>query len=499
VTGRLDLLGRIRQVAGQRGDAAAFVFADHRGAARTVGWAQLAEDVSGLAASIRRHTGPDGVVTVPAHGSPEAVAACLAVLAAGRALFPLDPRSPADTRERLADQVRRLGGTVVGHESLTAAPDEPAGAEADPGADQGPDPDAGHRPGGFEPGGFGSGGYILASGGSTGFPKPIHRPGAPVYHPRVVPSALLRRTGWREGQVQLLAGPLHHAAPFTRFVDGVLSGNTMVIPQIFRADLILGLIEQYQIEWMQLTPSTMGLLDDALGRQPEAFAPVRGVLHTAAPCPADTKRRWIGALGGDRVFEMYASTENLGTTLCDGDEWLAHPGTVGRGFFTRLRILDAAGAQLPPGQVGDVYMRSVQSSRAASGGTRPARDGYESVGDRGHVDEDGYLFLSGRREDLVIVGGENVYVSEVTAALLACPGIADAAVTGQPDPLLGARLCALVVTAPADPPSVRDVLDHCLSRLAPYKVPAEVRFVAALPRTAAGKLDRSRLPALLEA
>lgn len=485
VTGGLDLLNRIRQVADERGDAAAFVFVNHRGQEEALSWRVLSATVSEQVRRIRQQTSLGSVITAPAQSTPTAVAVFLAVLAAGRTLFPLDPRNPAVSSQRLLDEVRRQGGPIDNIESLFRHDDPGPGA-------------AGVVPGSRGGSAFAAGGYILASGGSTGLPKPIHRPGAPYYDPRNVPSALLRRTGWRNHQTQLLSGPLHHAAPFSRLIDGVLSGNTLVIPQIFKSDLILGVIERYRVDWMQLTPSNMQLLDDELSRHPDAFSSVRGVLHSAAPCPVDTKRTWINKLGGGRVFEMYTSTENVGMTLCDGDEWFAHPGTVGRGFFTRLRILGDDGVPLPPGQVGEVYMRSIQKSRSSSGGSRPSRDGYESVGDRGHLDHDGYLYLSGRREDLVIVGGENVYVSEVTSAILTCSGIADAAVVDVPDPLLGSRLCALVVRHPFAGLTARDVLGHCLSRLAPYKVPSAVSFVDSLPRTAAGKLDRGSLPPVLD-
>ncbi len=486
VDGKLDLLSRIRHVADQRGDDAALLFVDHRGEAEVLSWRALAVTVSEQVRRIRREAEPGTVITAAARSTgASAVTAFLAVLAAGRTLFPLDQRGPASSHDRLTEEVRRQGGLVDNVESLL---DRKATA---PGANGAVATDLRNGP-------FTAGGHIMTSGGSTGFPKLIYQPGAPHYDSRNVPSALLRRTGWRNGQVQLLAGPLHHAAPFSRLIDGILSGNTLVIPQIFKSDLILDIVDEFKVEWMQLTPSNMQLLDDALGRNPGAFQSVRGVLHSAAPCPVDTKRTWIDAIGGARIFEMYTSTENLGMTLCDGDEWLARPGTVGRGFFTRLRILDGEGVPLPPDQTGEVYMRSIQRSRSSPDESRLSRDGYESVGDRGHLDEDGYLYLSGRREDLVIVGGENVYVSEVTSAILTCSGIADAAVVEVPDPLLGSRLCALVVRRPHTDLTVRDVMDHSLRRLAPYKVPATIRFIDSLPRTEAGKLDRNSLSHLME-
>ncbi|MER5319544.1 AMP-binding protein [Streptosporangium roseum] len=461
----VGLLSRIRHIAASRGDAQAFVFVDHRGEAAELRWKDLLAAVEAEVQRIAFHARPGSLLTAPAVSSQHGISQLLAVLASGHTLLPLDPRSPHETKHRLIEQLTSQGAVVDEVEALLG-------------------------PGGPASAAFIEGGYVLATGGTTGDPKLVHYPKEPAYR---APSALLKRTGWREFQTQLLAGPLHHAAPFSRLIDGVLSGNTIVVPRVFKAEAVLGVVERFGVEWAQLTPSNMLVLDDPLRRRPEAFRSLRGILHTAAPCPADTKRNWIKHLGADRVFEMYTSTEGIGATLCDGHEWLARPGTVGRGFFTRIRIFDDQGLPLPPGGTGTVHMRSVLRNQPAG-----TMGGYQSVGDRGHLDEDGYLFLSGRREDLIIVGGENVYVSEVTSAILSCVGVADAAVGELPDHQLGSRLCALVVRRPSASLTVADLLGHCLSRLEPYKVPSEFRFVDALPRTPAGKLERISFSRLME-
>jgi bile acid-coenzyme A ligase len=466
------LRDRIAAVGAARGNAEGVVVADHTGRT-TITWHDFAVDVERFSRRIALHTAPGAVVTVPAELTPAGVVRLIATLASGRTVMPVDPLTPGPERDRLVGEVAHTGaeiadiGTVV--DGTTSAPVSAGGAD---GAD---------------------GGYLLVTGGSTGLPKLVHHKGSPVYHERAVPSALLRRTGFVAGQTQLLTGPLHHAASFARMIDAVLSGNTMIIPRTFRPELIHELVERFSVGWAQLTPTHMRLLDDCLRRRPEAWRSVTGVLHTAAPCPPDTKRNWIECLGGSRVHEMYTATEAIGTTLCDGNEWLARPGTVGRGFFTRLRIYDGAGRRLPPGAVGEVYMRGI-SLRGTDDTTR-TRDGYRSVGDRGHLDEDGYLFLSGRREDLHVVGGENVYSFEVVSAILAHPDAVDAAVVGMPDELLGTRLVALVVAARADLTPVT-VLEHCMRSLSPHKVPAEVKLVGAIPRTPAGKLASGELSRL---
>jgi bile acid-coenzyme A ligase len=475
----MGLMDRIRQVASEHGDEPAFVFVNHRGEGAGPSWREFAFSVAATAERIERCAPRGAVLTVSGRNNLEGVTLVTAVLAAGRTVLPLDPRYPSSSRQHLEQEIRDQGGDVEDAQVLLGS----EGPAKTTGAHRGTGP-------------FASGGHIVATGGSTGSPKSVYTPNSPYYAPRNVPSALLRRTGWRNHQTQLLAGPLYHSASFARLVDGLLSGNTIVVPQVFRADVILDVVERYGVEWMQLTPSHMQALDEALRSRPEAMLSVRGVLHTAAPCPSDTKRNWIEQLGGDRVFEMYTATEGIGATLCNGHEWLERPGTVGRGFFTRIRVLDDNRSPLPAGRVGGVYMRGIPRARRL--GDEGSPEGYASVGDRGHLDEDGYLYLSGRREDMAIVGGENVYLSEVTSVVLACPGVADAAVTEVPDSMLGSRLRALVVRGQASNLTTSDLLEHCVSKLASYQVPSQVTFVGCLPRTDAGKLDRSALTRLVE-
>jgi bile acid-coenzyme A ligase len=192
---------------------------------------------------------------------------------------------------------------------------------------------------------------------------------------------------------------------------------------------------------------------------------------------------------------MYGSTEGIGLTLARGDEWLTRPGTVGRGFFTEIQIRDASGHRLPPGETGEVFMRSGQSARAIyldpGDPARVTVDGFASVGDRGHVDADGYLYLAPRQLGRIQVGGETVYPGEVESVLLEHPDVLDAAVVGVSDERLGESLIALIVpAASADPGGIRR--DLC-DRLPRHKVPRTVRVVDRLPRGESGKLERARL------
>lgn len=442
---------RIRRLGAEQPEAAALIQVDHRGGFSEMNWGDFAAAVAERAACIRSERDPAAPLVVEAAGTIEGVLDLVAALSTAYTVVPTDPEAPDAARSRLLEHVRS---------AATGAP----------------------------------GGYMLATGGSTGRPKLVHWPATPGHDPRNPGSLLLRRTGWRERQVQLLAGPLHHAAPFSRLLDGVLSGNRMVIPQLFRPSVVIEAIAKFGVEWAQLTPSHMGMLGRGLAADPDAFRTLRGVLHTAAPCPEATKRAWIAGLGGSRVHEMYTTTEGFGTTYCNGDEWLAHPGSVGRGFFTKIKIRGTGGGELAPGQVGTVYMRGVSRGGSVSGDAgaleSPGRDGYATAGDRGRLDADGYLYLSGRREDLIIVGGQNVYAYDIESVICAREEVRDAVAVALSDDLFGERVCAVIALEPSSRTTAQDLLRHCAEHLPAYKCPQKIVIVPAIPTTAAGKTDR---------
>jgi bile acid-coenzyme A ligase len=460
---------RLRELAATDPDADALVGFDDTDEvprARRLSWAELEQATARQAELLE----PGGLVAVPAGNDPATVVTVLACLRAGVTFVPVHARMPEPERDTV---LRRLATRYGRPVRLFGSAPEPVAA-----------PISAALPA-----------YLLLTGGSSGLPKLVPFAAPAPYHPNRYPNALLRRAGLGTGQRHLLVAPLHHAAAFSCFLEGVLTGACTVLLPAFHPATMWQVIAQERVQWMVLTPTHMqAALQHPV--RPAEVTSLAAVLHTAAPCDPHLKRRWIELLGAERLFEMYGSTEGSGVTLIRGDEWLARPGSVGRGVWTRIRILDAGQAPVPTGTVGDVYLRTTGAGAAAaptSSAARRTADGYLATGDRGRLDADGYLYLAGRADDLIIVGGENVYPSEVESVLRSHPGVRDAAVLAVPEPVLGHRLRALVVPAGDPAPTPAQLRRHCAGRLTGFKVPAQIELCGSLPRSAAGKLERWRL------
>jgi bile acid-coenzyme A ligase len=408
-----------------------------------------------------------------------AVIGIAAALTAEVPVFPLNPGTPLAERDAL---LRLLGrrfshGCLLDEELQPKRMDLPAGPEP--------------------PAGASAVAYLLATGASTGIPKISARPGPLRYDPARTPSLVIRQAGWRTPQRQLIVGPLYHAAPFTALLDALLDGGTVVLQPVFAPRWTVELVRRYAIEWLQLTPAHMREILRLPDLDPASFASLRAMLHTAARCDADTKRGWIGLLGPERVYELYGATEGVGVTLARGDEWLARPGTVGRGFLTQVRILDDAGHPVPPGVTGTVFMRTPRrtdrSDYLNDQAIRTTPDGFATVGDHGRLDPGGYLYLEPRDHDLINVGGEKVDPDEVEAALRDHHAVSDAVAVAVPHGTLGSVVGAHVVLNPGASVRKAELAAHCGRRLAGYKIPKNFTFIDQVPRSAAGKVQRWRL------
>jgi bile acid-coenzyme A ligase len=266
----------------------------------------------------------------------------------------------------------------------------------------------------------------------------------------------------------------------------------------FDAEQALALIERDGIQWVAFVPTMLlriwKLPPEARARH-DLSSLVR-VVSSGAPCPRWLMREVIHWLGPERVFEAYGGTERIGGTLISGREWLERPGSVGRPTGgRRIRILGDDGRELPPGEIGEVFMMPPggrgSTYRYVGAEAKATGDGWETLGDLGYVDADGFLYLVDRRTDLIVTGGSNVYPAEVEAALEAHPCVQSCAVIGLPDDDLGQRVHAIVEARP--PTDAAALRAHLAEHLVRYKVPRSFEFVDAPLRDEAGKVRRSAL------
>jgi bile acid-coenzyme A ligase len=294
--------------------------------------------------------------------------------------------------------------------------------------------------------------------------------------------------------------PMYHTNGFATFLF-LLAGDHLVVLEKFDAALVLDVIERYRITNFTATPTMLARIAGRPDVRQRDLSSVVFILQGAAVMPPSLLHTWFELLSPEQIVTAYGMTENLGLTALRGDEWLTHPGSVGRGFRdTEIRILDAEKRPLGPGEDGDVYLRAPMSvGYRYLGGAPPlpsTDDGFRSAGDIGHLDTHGYLYIIDRRVDMIITGGANVFPAEVESALAGHPGIADVVVIGLSDPQWGRRVHAVVQLADSngqDRLTEQQVIEYAKSRLAPYKAPKTVEFVDAIPRTAATKVNRSAM------
>lgn len=332
------------------------------------------------------------------------------------------------------------------------------------------------------------------SGGSTGRPKLIVSGDPAIYDTEALPPLRLKQDG-----CQVMPGPLYHNAPVVWTCNALLAGNHVIQLVKFDETKTLEAIEKYRADMVYLVPTMMKRIlrlpeEQRLGYD---LSSLETVWHLAEPCPAWLKEAWIDWLGAEKIVELYAGTEAQLATVITGDEWLAHRGSVGRPLSGQVMIADEDGNELPVGEKGEVWLRSASDKptyRYIGAEARKKDGGWESLGDNGWLDEDGYLYLGDRVSDMILSGGANVYPAEVEAALQEHPSVESCAVIGLPDDDLGNVVHAIVQADPAsfDEDAVRAFLSE---RLVRYKVPRTFEIVDEPLRNDAGKVRRSELRA----
>lgn len=294
---------------------------------------------------------------------------------------------------------------------------------------------------------------------------------------------------------QLLAGPLFHGAPHSAAFNGLYCGNTLVMPASFEAKSIVELIKKYEVEYVQMVPTLMQRIIKLPDLNPDDLKSLKVLCHTGGICSKDLKLQWLELIPPERLYEMYSMTECIGMTSIRGDEWLQHPGSVGKILCGKISIRDDEQNELPAGAVGNIYMSwGTNSPKVEYKNIDPLEsdsEGFKSVGDMGYVDEDGYLYFSDRRSDMIVTGGENVFAAEVETVLKKHKKVVDAVVVGLPDKEWGHRIHAIIETS--EPVSAKELIRHALDYLPPYKIPKSFEFLPSIPRNESGKVVRSAL------
>jgi len=345
--------------------------------------------------------------------------------------------------------------------------------------------------------------YMLYSSGTTGRPKGIlpALTGQPFGTGLNIDHTMQNVFGFSPATVYLCPGPLYHGAPIGWSLGTIRNGGTAIVMERFDAARALRLIDRYRVTHGQFVP-TMFV---RMLKLPEAeragfdLSSLELVVTAAAPISVQVKEQMIDWLG-PIMTEFYAGSEGNGFCVIDSATWLRHKGSVGRPIVGQAHICADDGEELPIGQTGTIWFSGTRRFSYHNDPEKTAGayndQGWSTLGDMGHLDAEGYLYLADRRTDLILSGGVNIYPREIEDALALHPAVGDIVVLGIPDEEMGQRVHAVVqpaVPGAGSPALARELIDFCRSRIAHYKAPASVSFEAELPRTPSGKMLRRLL------
>jgi long-chain acyl-CoA synthetase len=345
---------------------------------------------------------------------------------------------------------------------------------------------------------------MLYSSGTTGRPKGVQRPltGHSFGTDAVLAPMLTHLMGFAEGDVYLSPAPLYHSAPLVWSMTVQRMGGTVILMERFDPLDCLRLIAEHKVTHAQFVPTMfvrlLKLTDE--DRSAADVSSLKSVVHAAAPCSPEVKRRMI-EWWGPVLHEYYSGTEGGGMTWVTAPQWLEHPGSVGPPIFGSVHICDDEGNEMPVGHDGVVWFGGPGAAFEYHNDPEKTKQtfndrGWSTLWDVGHVDDDGFLYLTDRKLFMIVSGGVNIYPQEIEDVLALHPAVGDVAVFGVPDAEMGEQVKAVVQPAPGVEAGVvleAEIMEFCRAHLSHYKCPRSVDFTEALPRGENGKLYKKAL------
>ena len=449
---------------------------------KTITWNQLERETNKLARAYESlGVGQDDFVTIALPNGIEFFKSTIATWKVGATPQPVSARLPKFERDQIIEvgEPKLITGVPDGsHEGYRTLP---VGYEPDSVISDEPLPEK-----------IAASFKAMTSGGSTGRPKLIVTTSPAVWD---IDSDRLHTQ--LQGSM-LIPGPLYHNGPFVWAMSAFFRGNQITVTTRFDAKETLALIQRQRIDIVYMVPTMMQRIWNLPKEVRTSYdlSSLKVLWHLAAPCPAWLKEAFIEWLGADVIWELYGGTEAQGGTVISGIEWMSHRGSVGKPNATcEIIVVGDEGQHLPPNEVGEVFLRPLtgQGSTYRYIGAKPKAiaGGFESIGDMGYFDEDGYLYLADRQTDMILSGGANIYPAEVEAAIDSCAGVRSSTVIGLPHEDLGDFVHAIVDAPGGLEEAV--LLTHLSERLVRYKIPRTIEFSDQPMRDDAGKVRRKAL------
>jgi len=338
---------------------------------------------------------------------------------------------------------------------------------------------------------------LITTGGSTGIPKLVDVIGPGLFVPGDFLGGLGTALKRRPRAKAFIMTPLSHGAGAATAYMATFEECEMTSLEKFDPDAALWAIERFKLEQITLVPTMMHRMLRSASFDSDRLQSIRSFCHTGMQCDPVDKEAWMDAIGPEKVVEVWGSTESVGHAVIAGDEWRTHRGSVGRPVNCRVRILDAEGNDLPVGEIGEIFVQPLVGSVNPdtkyfnSKQKMKSNNGYVSFGDLGRVDADGYVYIVGRTDDLIITGGANVYPDELEVLIRRLPGVADCVVVAKAHEDLGQAVHAVIAMEPgAKEPSLDELRHQLAGQISAYKLPRSVEFVPVIQRTDAGKVRR---------